>query len=60
VVGRDTVRTHKPEPESLLAAVDALGVDPDRCVFVGDSESDRVTADRAGVPFVWAADAVDA
>lgn len=57
VVGRDTVETHKPEPESLLAAVDALGVEPERAVFVGDSESDAVTADRAGVPFVPVADA---
>ena len=58
VVGRDTVRTHKPEPESLLAAVDALGVEPERAVFVGDSESDAVTADRAGVPFVRVVDAL--
>ncbi|SMO84569.1 HAD family hydrolase [Halorubrum cibi] len=58
VIGRDTVETHKPEPESLLAAVDALGVEPVRAVFVGDSESDAVTADRAGVPFVSVADAL--
>lgn len=58
VVGRDTVETHKPEPESLLAAVDAIGVEPSRVVFVGDSESDAVTADRAGVPFVSVADAL--
>ena len=58
VVGRDTVAGHKPDPEPLLAAVTALGVDAARAVFVGDSASDRVTAERAGVPFVWAADAV--
>lgn len=58
VVGRDTVETHKPEPESLLAAVDALGSEPERAVFVGDSESDAVTADRAGVPFVSVVDAL--
>ncbi|GAA0514515.1 phosphoglycolate phosphatase [Halorubrum aquaticum] len=56
VIGRDTAETHKPEPESLLAAVDALGAEPERAVFVGDSESDAVTADRAGVPFVSVAD----
>ncbi|MFO8114897.1 MAG: HAD family hydrolase, partial [Halorubrum sp.] len=27
IVGRDTVETHKPEPESLLAAVDRLGAE---------------------------------
>ncbi|WP_066413842.1 HAD family hydrolase [Halorubrum aethiopicum] len=58
VVGRDTVETHKPEPESLLAAVEALGGEPERAVFVGDSESDRVTADRAGVPFVSVVEAL--
>ena len=58
VVGRDTVETHKPDPESLLAAVEALGVEPERVVFVGDSESDRITADRAGVRFVSVVDAL--
>ncbi len=51
VVGRDTVETHKPDPESLLAALDELGVPPERAAFVGDSPSDAVTADRAGVQF---------
>ncbi|MWV63922.1 HAD hydrolase-like protein [Halorubrum sp. JWXQ-INN 858] len=60
VVGRDTVATYKPDPEPLLAALDALGADPGRAVFVGDSDRDAVTAERAGVPFVWVADAVDA
>ncbi len=58
VIGRDTVENHKPDPEPLLAATEALDVDPARAVFVGDSASDRVTAERAGVPFVWAADAI--
>ena len=53
VVGRDTVGTWKPDPEPLLAAIDALGADPSRAVFVGDSERDAVTAERAGVPFVF-------
>jgi len=52
VVGRDTVETWKPEPESLLAAVDALGVEPSRAAFVGDSPRDREAAERAGVDYV--------
>ncbi len=52
VVGRDTVTAQKPEPEPLLAAIDALGADPERAVFLGDSDSDAVTAERAGVPFL--------
>jgi len=58
VVGRDTAATHKPEPESLLAAIDALGVEPTRTLFVGDSASDRLTADRAGVPFATVSEAL--
>lgn len=51
VVGRDTVDARKPDPASLLAAIDALDADPGRSLFVGDSESDAVTAERAGVEF---------
>jgi len=59
IVGRDTVETHKPEPESVLAAVERLGAEPGRALFVGDSRRDAVAAERAGVPFAWAADLVD-
>ena len=58
VVGRDTVSKMKPEPEPLLAAIDALDADPERAVFVGDSRSDATAAERAGVQFVWTDDAV--
>lgn len=56
IVGRDTVGTHKPEPESLLATIERLGSEPGRALFVGDSQRDAVTADRAGVDYVWAAE----
>jgi phosphoglycolate phosphatase len=56
VVGRDTVAAHKPDPEPLLATVDALGAGPRAALFVGDSDSDRVTAERAGVDFQPVAD----
>jgi phosphoglycolate phosphatase len=56
VVGRDTVSAHKPDPEPLLATVDALGADPRATLFIGDSDSDRVTAERAGVDFQAVAD----
>jgi phosphoglycolate phosphatase len=52
VVGRGTVPTHKPDPEPLLETLRRLGVTPERAVFVGDSERDGVTAERAGVDFV--------
>jgi phosphoglycolate phosphatase len=51
VVGRDTVEAMKPDPAPLLAACEALGVDPERTLFVGDSESDAECAERAGTLF---------
>lgn len=51
VVGRDTVGAYKPDPEPLLAAIDALEVEPTRSLFVGDGDRDAETAERAGVPF---------
>jgi phosphoglycolate phosphatase len=56
VVGRDSGPQRKPDPEALLAAVDALGVAPADALFVGDSDSDALTAERAGVPFVYASE----
>jgi len=56
VVGRDTVPTHKPDPEPLLAAVDALGLAPPDVLFVGDSERDAETAARAGTAFEYVGD----
>ena len=53
VVGRDSVATHKPDPEPLLATLDALGVAPEEALFVGDSPRDKETADRAGVAFEY-------
>jgi Predicted phosphatases len=51
VVGRDSVATHKPDPEPLLATLTELGVDPANSLFIGDSPRDRETAERAGVAF---------
>jgi phosphoglycolate phosphatase len=53
VVGRDTVAERKPHPEPLLAAVRDLAATPDAVLFVGDSESDAVCADRAGTRFAY-------
>jgi len=53
VVGRDSVATHKPDPEPLLTAIDRLGAAPSSALFVGDTERDRLTAERAGVAFEY-------
>ena len=58
IVGRDTVETHKPDPGSLLAAVERLGADADDALFVGDSRSDAVAAERGGVDFAWVSDLI--
>jgi phosphoglycolate phosphatase len=58
IVGRDTVETHKPEPESLLAAIDRLGAAPENALFVGDSPRDATAAERAGVAYAWVSDLV--
>lgn len=56
VVGRDSVPARKPDPAPLLAAIDALGADPDRALFVGDSARDAEAAERAGVAFRYVGD----
>jgi phosphoglycolate phosphatase len=56
IVGRDTVDTHKPDPEPLLGAIREFSVDPGSALFVGDTERDANTARRAGVPFQYTAD----
>jgi phosphoglycolate phosphatase len=50
IVGGEDVARHKPDPESLLKAIDTLGAV--RALYVGDSVTDALTAQRAGVPFV--------
>jgi phosphoglycolate phosphatase len=48
MVGGDSLPVHKPDPAPLRAAFGALGAATG--LFVGDSEIDAETADRAGVP----------
>jgi len=54
VAGRDTVPARKPDPRALTWVLDELGVAPADALFVGDSASDEVTAERAGTDFRWA------
>ena len=50
LVGADTLPVRKPDPAPLWAAVDAAGGDRSRCLLVGDTTTDRDTAEAAGVP----------
>lgn len=49
VIAGDTLPVRKPEPEPLQLAVERLGTKTG--LYVGDSETDAETAQRAGVPF---------
>lgn len=52
LVGADTLAVRKPDPEPLREAARRAGGHPDRCLLVGDSDTDRNTARAAGVPCV--------
>ncbi|NVO54218.1 phosphoglycolate phosphatase [Rhodobacteraceae bacterium B1Z28] len=51
VLGGDTLKTRKPDPIHLTASFDALSAKGSR-LFVGDSEVDAETAERAQIPFL--------
>ncbi|HEX9207079.1 MAG TPA: phosphoglycolate phosphatase [Steroidobacteraceae bacterium] len=55
IVSGDTVAERKPHPLPLLHAAQVTGVDPRRCVYVGDAERDIVAGRAAGMQTVVAA-----
>lgn len=54
VISGDTTSHAKPHPEPLFEAARRLGVDPQRCVYVGDDERDVVAGLAAGMGTVAA------
>ena len=48
VVGGNQVARPKPAPDGVRAAARALGLDPARCLYVGDSPLDVGAAEAAG------------
>ena len=52
ICGRDTFAYFKPDPRHLTLTVERAGGDARRAVMVGDSRTDIVTAQAAGVPVV--------
>ena len=51
-VGEKAGIRRKPAPDTVLSAMEALGVRPEETVYVGDSEVDIETARAAGVPCI--------
>ena len=42
----------KPAPDTLFLVMERLGVSPEECIYVGDSDVDIQTAAHAGVPCI--------
>lgn len=55
LVGADTLAVRKPDPAPFREAVARSGGDVARSLLVGDTSTDRKTAEAAEVPFVLAA-----
>lgn len=49
VISRNDVKMLKPDPEGLLQAASAFGVDAAQCIFIGDSRNDMAAAREAGM-----------
>ncbi len=54
VVSGDTTPHAKPHPEPLFEAARQIGIEPSRCVYVGDDERDIVAGLAAGMKTVAA------
>ncbi len=48
ILAEDTQR-HKPDPEPLLAYMNATGAKPAECIYIGDMPGDILCANQAGV-----------
>jgi N-acetyl-D-muramate 6-phosphate phosphatase len=72
VVSGDTLPVRKPDPAPVLLACERAGLEPSRCLFVGDDRRDVQAGNDAGLysvavhwgyldggdPYAWGADAV--
>lgn len=52
MLGADSLPVRKPDPEHLFETARRAGGHPDKCLLIGDSDTDRKTARAAGVPSV--------
>jgi D-glycero-D-manno-heptose 1,7-bisphosphate phosphatase len=49
----DNCECRKPKPGLLINAMNSFGVKPDRTVFIGDQDSDKMAAESAAVDFFF-------
>jgi HAD superfamily hydrolase (TIGR01509 family) len=49
IIGYDEVKKYKPDPEGLINACKALNVYRDDAIYVGDTDTDMMAADKAGM-----------
>jgi HAD superfamily hydrolase (TIGR01509 family) len=49
VVGYEDTEKHKPDPEPLFLSAKKMGVAPNKCVFIGDAETDMQAGQAAGM-----------
>ena len=49
VICGDSTPFRKPHPQPLLAAAEAIGVDPAACIYLGDDERDMIAGRAAGM-----------
>jgi HAD superfamily hydrolase (TIGR01509 family) len=52
VVSSLDVEKPKPHPEPILKILDFFGIEPEECVYIGDSEVDFEVCRAAGVPLI--------
>jgi len=52
MIGANTLPVRKPDPAPLLRAIADLGGQPGQACMIGDTITDRVTGEAAGVPVV--------
>ncbi len=49
LIGFDDCKSHKPNPEPLLKALEYFNIEPKDAIYVGDHENDMKAAKRAGI-----------
>jgi len=58
IVCGDEVINSKPEPEIFLKAASTLGVSPEECIVLEDSENGLIAAQKAGIRSIFVKDLV--